>query len=90
MTPFSSAKARSNCSADASVNSGAAVIAAAKLDQQVAGGGVLEEFRHRCGIEGEMVAEVGTKRGGEVGEAAGARLDEIDGGENVGLAARGE
>ena len=36
-------------------------IAAAEFDQQIAGGGVLEKFRNRGGIEVKRVAEVGAK-----------------------------
>src|ERR1700761_19130 len=69
---------------------GRGTVAATELYQQVAGGGVLEKFRHRGGIKAEIVAEVGTKGCGEIKKAARAGFHELDRREDFSLAAGGD
>ena len=50
---------------------------------------IAEEFCNRGGIVFEVVTEVGSEGAGEIFETAGARFEEIDGGQDFRLRARG-
>ena len=55
-------------------------VAVAQFYQQLAHMFVMQEFFYRCGIGLERVGEEGSKGCGKVFEAAGTRLEQVDGG----------